>query len=125
LFVLTTESKAAAAVRIGAGTALRERAGLLESLRPCFARVQAWLQAGHCRAPISACPVPSRAYDRCTVLIPREQVTDPVKSLATGLPGRLRFRAKGQLAIDVLADAYADGVTFGFICGDALCVRIR
>ena len=24
----------------------------------------------HCRAPISACPVPSRTYDRCTVLIP-------------------------------------------------------
>jgi hypothetical protein len=24
----------------------------------------------HCRAPISACPVFSRAYDRCTVVIP-------------------------------------------------------
>ena len=24
----------------------------------------------HCRAPISACPVFSRTYDRCTVLIP-------------------------------------------------------
>ena len=46
VFVLTNESKAAAAVRMGAGTALRERAGLLESLRPCFARVQVWLQAG-------------------------------------------------------------------------------
>ena len=28
------------------GLALRERAGLLEGLRPCFARVQVWLQAG-------------------------------------------------------------------------------
>ena len=46
VFVLTTESEAAAAVRIGAGTALRERAGPLESLRPCFARTQVWLQAG-------------------------------------------------------------------------------
>ena len=43
---MTTESKAAAAVRIGAGTALRERARLLESLRPWFARTQVWLQAG-------------------------------------------------------------------------------
>lgn len=43
---MTTESKAAAAVRIGVRTALRERAGLLESLRPCFARTQVWLQAG-------------------------------------------------------------------------------
>ena len=24
----------------------------------------------HCRAPTSACPVPSRTYARCTVLIP-------------------------------------------------------
>ncbi len=46
MFVMTTESKAAAAVRIGAGTALRERGRLLESLRPCFARTLVWLQAG-------------------------------------------------------------------------------
>ena len=46
VFVLTNESKAAAAVRIGAGTARRERGRLLESLRPCFARTQVWLQAG-------------------------------------------------------------------------------
>jgi len=50
--------------------------------------------------------------------IPREQVTSPVASLVTGLPDGLRFRTKGQLAIDVLADARADGVTFDFICGD-------
>ena len=42
----TTESKAAAAVRIGAGLALRKRAELLELLRPCFARTEPWLQAG-------------------------------------------------------------------------------
>ncbi len=46
VFVLTNESKAAAAVRIGAGTALRERGWLMESLRGCFARTQVWLQAG-------------------------------------------------------------------------------
>jgi SRSO17 transposase len=50
--------------------------------------------------------------------IPREQVTDPVTSLVTGLPGGLGFRAKGQLAVDVLAGARAGGVTFDFICGD-------
>ncbi len=50
--------------------------------------------------------------------IPREQVADPVTSLATGLPRGLRFRTKGQLAAVVLAEAYADGVTFDFICGD-------
>jgi SRSO17 transposase len=50
--------------------------------------------------------------------IPREQAADPVASLAAGLPPGLRFRTKGQLAMDVLADAYADGVTFDFVCGD-------
>ena len=39
-------TEAAAAVRICARTAGRERAELLERLRPCFARVEPWLQAG-------------------------------------------------------------------------------
>ena len=42
----TTESKAAAAARISAALARRKRAELLESLRPCFARTEPWLQAG-------------------------------------------------------------------------------
>jgi SRSO17 transposase len=50
--------------------------------------------------------------------IPREQAADPVASLATGLPPGLRFRTKGQLAAGILADAYADGVRFGFVVGD-------
>ncbi len=45
MFVLTTESKAAA-VRIGARLALGKRAELSGLLRPCFARTQVWLQAG-------------------------------------------------------------------------------
>src|ERR1700750_963394 len=45
-FVKTTESRAAAAVRIGAGLGRRKRAELLELLRPCFARVEPWVQAG-------------------------------------------------------------------------------
>ena len=39
-------------------------------------------------------------------------------SLVTGLPLDLRFRTKGQLAIDICAEAYADGVSFDFVCGD-------
>jgi SRSO17 transposase len=222
LFVLTTESKAAAAVRIGVATALRERGQVLNLLRPCFARTTVWLQAGkYVAAVMSDLPerngwsiarfcgdaTPDRtqrllnhaSWDtlgamgavrrfavagldeaarrnrraggmRAGVLdetgqekhgtatagvkrqyigcagrvangintvhlsyvrertghaligarqwIPREQVTSPVASLVTGLPDGLRFRTKGQLAIDVLADARADGVTFDFICGD-------
>jgi SRSO17 transposase len=222
VFVLTTESKAAAAVRIGAGTALRERARLLESLRPCFARTQVWLQAGkYVAALMSELPERNgwsiarhagdatpdktqrllnhaswdtlaamgivrrfavdgldgaarrnrraggmragvldetgqekqgagtagvkRQYLGCAgkvangintvhlsyvregtghVLagarqwIPREQVSDPVTSLVTGLPPGLEFRTKGQLAIDICADCYAGGLSFDFVCGD-------
>jgi SRSO17 transposase len=60
--------------------------------------------------------------------IPAEQVTDPAKALVTGLPLELRFRTKGQLAIDVFTDARADGVGFDFICGDEVyggCTELR
>jgi SRSO17 transposase len=50
--------------------------------------------------------------------IPREQAADPSAALAAGLPPGLEFRTKGQLAVSVLAEAYADSVTFDFICGD-------
>ncbi len=60
--------------------------------------------------------------------IPEEQVKDPVQSLVTGLPLDLRFRTKGQLAIDVLAEACADGLAFGFVAGDEVygsCTELR
>ena len=50
--VTSTKSEAAAAVRIGAGLALRERAELLDLLRPCFARPEPWLQAGKYTAAV-------------------------------------------------------------------------
>jgi SRSO17 transposase len=50
--VTSTESEAAAAARIGAGLALRKRAGLLQLLRPCFARTEPWLQAGKYAAAV-------------------------------------------------------------------------
>ena len=60
--------------------------------------------------------------------IPAEDIKDPVKSLVTGLPPDLRFRAKGHLAIAVLAGAYADGLAFDFVCGDEVyggCTKLR
>ena len=60
--------------------------------------------------------------------IPREQIEDPVTSLVTGLPLDLQFRTKGQLAIDICADCYADGLAFDFICGDEVygsCTTLR
>ena len=60
--------------------------------------------------------------------IAREQIEDPVTSLVMGLPLDLEFRTKGQLATDICADCYADGLTFDFICGDEVyggCTRLR
>ncbi len=50
--------------------------------------------------------------------IPREHISDPAKAAAMGLPPDLVFRTKGQLAIDICAEALADGVRFDFVCGD-------
>jgi SRSO17 transposase len=60
--------------------------------------------------------------------IPEEQISDPVRSLVTGLPLDLAFRTKGQLAIDVLTDAYADGLLLDVVCGDEVygsCTELR
>src|ERR1035438_7847684 len=60
--------------------------------------------------------------------IPREHIDDPVKTLLMGLPLDLAFRTKGQLAIDICADAYADGIRFDFACGDEVygsCTQLR
>ena len=60
--------------------------------------------------------------------IPAEDIRDPVKSLVTALPLDLRFRTKGQLGTDVLTDAYADGLSFDFVCGDEVygsCTELR
>ncbi len=228
----TTESKAAAAARIGAALARRKRTELLELLRPCFARTGPWLQAGKYAAAVMsqiprrngwtiAAQAGDRAPDRIQRLlgravwdtfaamgvvrrfavaglddaacksgrrrglavgaidetgqvkagsrtagvkrqylgcvgkvangintvhlsyvregaghaligarewIPAEHIEDPVTSVAMGLPEDLVFRTKGQLAIDILAEAFADGVRLDFVCGDEVygsCTKLR
>jgi SRSO17 transposase len=60
--------------------------------------------------------------------IPREHIEDPVTSLRMGLPLNLEFRTKGQLAIDICADAAAGGIRPDFYCGDEVygnCTQLR
>lgn len=60
--------------------------------------------------------------------IPAEQITNADIAASVGLPAGLVFRTKGQLAIDLCADAYRDGVTFDFVCGDEVygnCTELR
>jgi SRSO17 transposase len=60
--------------------------------------------------------------------IPAEHLNDPATSAVMGLPPDLAFRTKGQLAIDLLAEAFADGVQLDFVCGDEVygsCTELR
>jgi SRSO17 transposase len=52
--VTTTKPKAAAAARIGAALAARKRSELLGLLRPCFPRVEPWLQAARYVAAVAS-----------------------------------------------------------------------
>jgi SRSO17 transposase len=230
--VTTTKPKAAAAARIGAALAARERGELLGLLRPCFVRVGPWLQAGKYvsalagdlpkrngwtiaqragdRAPqrmqrllnrtvwdtfaamgvvrrfaVAGLDEAARRHGRQQGLrigaidetsqvkqgtatagvkrqylgcvgkvangittvhlsyvrertghaligarqwIPAEHLSDPVCSLVMGLPDDLVFRTKGELAIDIAAEALADGAGVDFVCGDEVygaCTKLR
>lgn len=60
--------------------------------------------------------------------IPAGQIDDPATARAMGLPADLRSRTKGELAIDVLSEAFADDVVFDFIAGDEVyggCTALR
>jgi SRSO17 transposase len=60
--------------------------------------------------------------------IPAEHLSDPVASAGMGLPPGLEFRTKGQLAIDICTEAYADALVFDFACGDEVygnCTQLR
>jgi SRSO17 transposase len=60
--------------------------------------------------------------------IPAEHITDPGTAAGMGLPPELEFRTKGQLAIDICAEVYADGVSVDFACGDEVygnCTGLR
>ena len=227
-FVRTTRPEAAAAVRIGAGLGRRKRAELLGLLRPCFVRIEPWVQAGRyasalmsglprCngwtiaerlgdRSPDKTQRLLSRAcWDSAAAMgvvrrfavagldqaargrglvvgavdetgqvkqgertagvkrhylgcagkvangittvhlayvrekaghaliaarqwIPREHIEDPARSLVMGLPGELVFRTKGQLAIGLLTEVFADGILLDFVCGDEVygsCTQLR
>ncbi|MEV4365387.1 IS701 family transposase [Nonomuraea sp. NPDC049625] len=60
--------------------------------------------------------------------IPAEQISDPVTAITTGLPLDLTFATKGELAIDLLREAYADNVRLDFVTGDEVygaCTKLR
>jgi SRSO17 transposase len=60
--------------------------------------------------------------------IPAEQISDPITAITTALPLELAFATKGELAIDLLRDAFCDGVRLDFVAGDEVygaCTKLR
>ncbi len=60
--------------------------------------------------------------------IPAEHIDDPGKSLLMGLPLDLKFRTKGELAINICAVALTGGTSVDFVCGDEVygtCTKLR
>ncbi|GAA4049125.1 SRSO17 transposase [Nonomuraea soli] len=60
--------------------------------------------------------------------IPAEQISDPVTAITAGLPTDLAFATKGELAITLLGEAFADSVGLDFVAGDEVygaCTRLR
>lgn len=60
--------------------------------------------------------------------IPAEQISDPVTAITTGLPLDLTFATKGELAITLLREAFADSVHVDFVAGDEVygaCTSLR
>jgi SRSO17 transposase len=60
--------------------------------------------------------------------IPAEQISDPVKAITMALPPALIFATKGELAINLLRDAFSDGVHLDFVAGDEVygaCTTLR
>ncbi|MGW4412123.1 hypothetical protein ACWEJ6_49560 [Nonomuraea sp. NPDC004702] len=50
--------------------------------------------------------------------IPAKRISDPVTAITTGLPLELAFATQGELASDLLGEAYADDVRLDFVTGD-------
>jgi SRSO17 transposase len=60
--------------------------------------------------------------------IPAEHIEDLARARVMGLPEDLMFGTKGQLAIDILTEAFADGIRLDFVCGDEVygsCTHLR
>jgi SRSO17 transposase len=119
VFVRTTESKAAAAARIGAGLARRKRVELLEGLKSCFARTGTWQQAEkYVSALVSELPkrngwtiaqhAGDRTPDRTQRLLNRAAWDESAamsqirRFAAQGLDAAARRRGRGGLVIGVI-----------------------
>ena len=81
----------------------------------------------HC-APVVCAEKTGHALIGARQWIPAGHIDDPVKSLITGLPLDLKFRTKGELAIDLCAEALTGGTRVDFVCGDEVygsCPKLR
>jgi len=93
-------------------------AGLDEAARRCGRRSGTAVHLSYVRENTGHALIGARQW------IPQAHIDDPVRSLVMGL----EFRTKGQLAIDICTEAFADGIRPDFICGDEVygnCAQLR
>lgn len=89
-------------------------AGVKRQYMGCAGRVANGINTVHCSyaTPAGHALIGARQW------IPAEQVADPARRAATGLPEDLRFRTKPELAADILADCLAEGIAVPWAAGD-------
>jgi SRSO17 transposase len=57
------------------------------------------------------------------IYVPEDQITDPDRRVALGIPQKIAFKTKPQLAQDILADAVADDTMPPWVAGDEVYGR--
>jgi SRSO17 transposase len=93
--------------------------GVKRQYMGCAGRVANGVNAVHC----SYATAGGHALIGARIYIPAEQLDDQARRVAMGIPADVVFRTKPQLAIDITADAIAEGVMPEWAAGDEVYGR--
>jgi SRSO17 transposase len=94
-------------------------AGVKRQYMGCAGRVANGVNTVHC----SYATTGGHALVGARIYIPVEQLDDQTRRTAMGIPADVVFRTKPQLAIDITADAIAEGVMPPWCAGDEVYGR--
>ena len=93
--------------------------GVKRQYMGCAGRVANGVNTVHC----SYATPGGHALIGARIYIPAEQLDDPATRAVMGIPAEVVFRTKPQLAIDITADAIAEGVMPEWVAGDEVYGR--
>lgn len=94
-------------------------AGVKRQYMGCAGRVANGVNTVYC----SYATAGGHALVGARLYVPQEQLTDPGRRAALGIPADVEFATKPQLAQDILADMVADGTIPPWIAGDEVYGR--